>query len=198
MEKKPTIKTIAKLAGVSHVAVSKALHDAPDISRATKARILQIAKDVGYTPNAAARSLSARRSSTIGMIVPAMGENTAYNTIFNEISAIAAENGYCVMLGSSHRNVELEKEHCRMMVENRVGALIVASCTSDVSHIIEQCRGIVPVLFVGGKTSPDEEYAMLCDYRYSATLAVEHLYELGHRDIAFFSYGPDNLTIRQK
>lgn len=39
---------------------------------------------------------------------------------------------------------------------------------------------------------------MLCDYRYSATLAVEHLYGLGHRDIAFFSYGPENLTIRQK
>ena len=55
MEKKPTIKTIAKLAGVSHVAVSKALRDAPDISVATKERILQIAKNVGYTPNAAAR-----------------------------------------------------------------------------------------------------------------------------------------------
>lgn len=54
------------------------------------------------------------------------------------------------------------------------------------------------MLFVGGKTNPDEENAILCDYRYSATHAVEHLYTLGHRDIAFFSYGPDNLTIRQK
>lgn len=51
MEKKPTIKTIAKLAGVSHVAVSKALHDAPDISSETKARILQIAKEIDYTPS---------------------------------------------------------------------------------------------------------------------------------------------------
>lgn len=198
MDKKPTIKTIAKLAGVSHVAVSKALRDAPDISILTKERIIQIAKDVGYTPNAAARSLSASRSCTIGMIVPSMGENTAYNAIFNEISINAAEQGYCVMLGSCHRDIELEKKHCKMMVENRVGALIVASCTSDVSHIKELCSGIVPVLFIGGKTSPLEDYALLCDYKYSATLAVEHLYSLGHRDIAFFSYGPDNLTIAQK
>ncbi len=198
MEKKPTIKTIARIAGVSHVAVSKALRDAPDISVQTKARIIQIARDVGYTANVAARNLSTNKSGTIGMIVPAMGENTAYNAIFNEISAVAAENGYCVMLGSSHRDIELEKKHCKMMVGNRVGALIVASCTSDVSHIKDICRNMIPVLFVGGKTDPNEKYSMLCDYRYSATLAVEHLYNLGHRDIAFFAYGPDNLTIRQK
>lgn len=68
MEKKPTIKTIAKIAGVSHVTVSKALRDAPDISSQTKARIVQIATDIGYTPNAAARNLSTNNSGTIGMI----------------------------------------------------------------------------------------------------------------------------------
>ncbi len=198
MEKKPTIKTIAQIAGVSHVTVSKALRDAPDISEQTKFRIIHIAKEIGYTPNVAARNLSTNKSATIGMIVPAMGENTAYNVIFNEISSVAAENGYCVMLGSSHRDIELEKKHCKMMVGNRVGALMVASCTSDISHIKDICKNMMPVLFIGGKTNPNEKYSLLCDYSYSATLAVEHLYNLGHRDIAFFAYGPDNLTIRQK
>lgn len=198
MDKKPTIKTIAKIAGVSHMAVSKALRDASDISIETKMRIAQIAKDIGYTPNVAARNLSTNKSATIGMIVPAMGENTAYNAIFNEISAVAAENGYCVMLGSSHRNTELEKKHCEMMAGNRVGALIVASCTSDISAIKEICENMMPVVFIGGKTDPSEPNSILCDYRYSATLAIEHLYDLGHRDIAFFSYYPDNLTIKQK
>lgn len=198
MEKKPTIKTIAQIAGVSHVTVSKALRDTPDISEQTKLRIIQIAKEIGYTPNVAARNLSTNKSGAIGMIVPAMGENTSYNAIFNEISAVAAQNGYCVMLGSSHRDIELEKMHCKMMVGNRVGALIVASCTSDISHIKDICKNTVPLLFIGGKTDPNEEYSILCDYRYSATLAIEHLYDLGHRDIAFFAYGPNNLTIRQK
>ena len=57
MQNRPTLKTIARLAGVSHVAVSKALRDAPDISAATKERVKKIAEEIGYTPNLAARNL---------------------------------------------------------------------------------------------------------------------------------------------
>ena len=198
MAGRPTIKTIAKIAGVSHVAVSKALRDAPDISEETKQRIIQIAKDAGYTPNVAARNLNLRKTSTIGMIVPAMGENTAYNAVFNEVSAVAAAHGCSVMLGSSHRSLELEERHCRLMCENRVGALLVASVSSDLSRIKGICGDLMPIIFVGGKTDPAEPRAVLCDYRHSAKLAVDHLISLGHRDIALFTYGPDNLTIRQK
>ena len=68
------------------VAVSKALRDAPDISAATKERVKKIAEEIGYTPNLAARNLYLQRTSTIGMVVPAMGENTAYDLIFNRCS----------------------------------------------------------------------------------------------------------------
>ena len=90
MPDRPTLKTIGQIAGLSHVAVSKALRDAPDISAATKERVRKIADELGYTPNVAARNLYLRRTSTIGMIVPAMGDNTAYDLIFNEVSAAAA------------------------------------------------------------------------------------------------------------
>ena len=148
MPNRPTLKTIGQLAGLSHVAVSKALRDAPDISEATKARVRKIAEELGYTPNMAARNLYLQRSSAIGMVVPAMGDNTAYDLIFNEISAAAAALGFCVMLGSSHRSPALEERHCRMMVSNQVGALIVASCTSEVAHIKAAC-GPTPVIFIG-------------------------------------------------
>lgn len=198
MERRPTIKTIAQIAGVSHVAVSRALRGCSDISAETTARILQIAREIGYTPNAAARSLSSKRSNSIGMIVPTMAENTAYNVVFNQVSKGAAEHGYCVMLGSSHRSLDLERRHCKMMCENRVGVLIVASSSSEVSHIKDSCRGLFPVIFIGGKTGLDETYSLTCDYRYSASLVVNYLYDLGHRDIALFTYGPENNTIRQK
>lgn len=198
MEQRPTIKTIAKLAGVSHVAVSRALRGCSDISSETVERILKIAHDVGYTPNAAARSLSSKRASTVGMIVPTLAENTAYSVIFNQVSMAAAEHGYSVMLGSSHRSLELERRHCRMMCENRVGVLIVASSSSDVSHIKDACNGLFPVIFIGGKTAPEENCSLRLDYKHSATLVVEYLYGLGHRDIALFTYEPENNTIRQK
>ncbi len=197
MPKRPTLKTIGQLTGLSHVAVSKALRDAPDISAATKERVRKVADELGYTPNLAARNLYLQRTSTIGMVVPAMGDNTVYDLIFNEISAAAAERGFCVMLGSSHRSSQLEERHCRMMVGNQVGAVIAASCTSDVSRIKAVC-GSTPVIFIGGKTSPEEEYVLRCDYHCSGTLAVEHLAGLGHKDIVLLTYGPENYTILQK
>lgn len=197
MSNRPTLKTIGKLAGLSHVAVSKALRDAPDISEATKERVRKIADELGYTPNLAARNLYLQRTSAIGMVVPAMGENTAYDLIFNEVSAAAAALGYCLMLGSSHRSPDLEERHCRMMIGNQVGALIVASCTSDVSRIKAVC-GPTPVIFIGGKTDPKEKYVLLCDYRHSGALAVKHLTALGHKKIALLTYGPENFTILQK
>ncbi len=197
MSNRPTLKTIGQLAGLSHVAVSKALRDAPDISAATKERVKKIADELGYTPNLAARNLYLKRTSTIGMVVPAMGDNTAYDLIFNKISSAAAESDFCVMLGSSHRSTQLEERHCRMMVANQVGALIVAPCTSDVSQIKAAC-GPTPVIFIGGKTAPEEEYAILCDYRHSGDLAVEHLTGLGHENIVLLTYEPENRTILQK
>lgn len=197
MPDRPTLKTIGQIAGLSHVAVSKALRDAPDISAATKERVRKIADELGYTPNVAARNLYLRRTSTIGMIVPAMGDNTAYDLIFNEVSAAAAALDFCVMLGSSHRSLQLEARHCGMMVGNQVGALIVAPCTSDISHIKAAC-GPTPAIFIGGKTALEEEYALVCDYRHSGTVAVDHLAGLGHRDIALLTYEPENRTILQK
>ncbi len=196
MRKRPTLKTIGQMAGLSHVAVSKALRDAPDISGATKARVRKIAEEVGYTPNIAARNLYLQRTNSIGMVVPAMEINTAYNRIFNEISAKAAALDFCVLLGSSHRSLQLEERHCRMMVGNQVGALIVAACTSETSHIKAAC-GATPVIFIGGRTDV-EEYVISNDYRYSAELAVEHLTGLGHQRIALLTYGPENRTVLQK
>ena len=114
MPNRPTLKTIGQMTGLSHVAVSKALRDAPDISDATKERVRKIAAEVGYTPNMAARNLYLQRASTIGMVVPAMGDNTAYDLVFNEVSTAAAALGYCVMLGSSHRSTDLEKRQSRL------------------------------------------------------------------------------------
>lgn len=198
MNKKPTIKTIAALAGVSHVAVSRALRGCSDISIETTEKIRQIAKDIGYTPNAFARSLSSKRSDIIGMIVPALGKDTAYDDVFNAISASAAEKGLSVLLGSCSRNLELEKIFCQKMCENRVGALIIAPISSDISHIKGICKNIVPLIFIGGKVDTEEDNCITFDYRHSAKIVVEHLYELEHKDIALFLYYPNNKTIAQK
>ncbi len=198
MPNRPTLKTIAQRAGLSHVAVSKALRDAPDISAETKERVKQIASDLGYTANITARNLYFQRTSTIGMIVPEMGANMVYDIIFNEVSAAAAEREFSVILGSCLSSVALEEKHCRIMVGNQVGAIIAAPCTSDISHIKTIC-GSTPVIFIGGRIDPEEPYFLLCDYGYSGSEAVKYLAdELGHKDIAMLVNEPDNPAVRQK
>lgn len=198
MSQRPTIKTIAQIAGVTHATVSKALRDHDDISKEMKEKIKKIAKEIGYTPNAWARNLSMRHSQTIGMIVPAMGNDTVYSDVFEVISGRAAKEGLSVILGSCNRDPWLEEEFCRKMVENRVAALIVAPISTQVEHIKRICSNTVPILFTGGKIEPTEENYLIMDYQRSAEIAVKHLYELGHRDIALFLYHPENRTIQQK
>lgn len=131
------------------------------------------------------------------MLVPALGENTAYNEVFTAVSSEAADRGYCVMLGCSGRSISMEKEYCRIMSEHQIGALIVAPTSSNIQHISTICKNI-PLIFIGGKTGLEQKYALINDYRNSARLVVEHLHGLGHTDIALFTYAPENLTILQK
>lgn len=188
MGKKPTIKTIAELAGVSHVAVSRALRGASDISKETTERIHRIAREIGYTPNAFARNLSSRRSGGIGLIVPAMDEDPIYGEIINIVSVTAAQHGYCVTVGSCSRQPELETKYCRMMCENQVGALIVAPMANQTTHLQELC-GSVPLIYLGSRAGEGARYAVNFDYHHGAEQVVEHLAQLGHRSIAFCGHG---------
>lgn len=197
-QKRPTLKTIASIAGVSTYTVSRALGGYSDVSEETTMRIKKIAKEISYTPNAYARNLSMKKSNTIGMIVPIIGADTAYNEVINAVTKAAARKGLCVQLGSCDRDMELEKAYCKMMCENRVGALLMVPICSEISHIKSICNGIVPLIFFGGKTGQDEEFSIAIDYSHSAWLAVTHLFYLGHRDIALFLYYPDNKTIGMK
>ncbi|WP_228727887.1 LacI family DNA-binding transcriptional regulator [Fusibacter ferrireducens] len=197
--KKPTIKDIAKLVGVSHVAVSKALKDAPDISSALKEKVNRVASEIGYMPNASASYLSSKNTAhNIGMIVPSLGADTAYDEAFKAISEAAAFKNHSILLGVSDRNRDLERQYCRIMCENRVGALIISPISSEIEDIKQICAQTVPLIFIGGKVDSKEQHCVHLNYSKSAALAVDYLYALGHRDIFLFLYHPMNKTIMQK
>ena len=199
LNRKPTIKDIAKKLNVSHVAVSRALRDAPDISEELKVKVRQVADEIGYVANAYARSLSSKNyERNIGMIVPSIGVETAYNDAFKAISEVAASKNHSMLLGVSERDKHLEEMYCQSMCENRVGALIVSPVSSEISAIKKICKGIVPLIFLGGKIGRDESHYVMMNYKTSGRKAVEYLYELGHRKIALFLYFPENNTIKQK
>lgn len=185
-----TIKTIAEKAGVSAAAVSKALNGSPDIGAATKEKILSLCAELGYTRNQAARSLVTNRSSTLGFLIPDIS-TPIYPEIFKGLDAEAKKRGLRIFLCDTNRNVSMEADFARILLEQRVQGMIVAPVSNDVRHIHGIVRGRVPIMFIGGKVNDEMGDYVATDNRLGSRLAVAHLADLGHRRIAMIcdNYG---------
>jgi len=185
-----TIKTIAKLAGVSPAAVSKALNGRTDIGEETRARIMEICREVGYTPNQAARSLVKKASSMLGLLIPDIS-TPIYPEIFKGLDAEAKRRGFNLFLCDTNRKADFERDYVRILMEHRACGIIVAPVGNDVSHILDQVRGSVPIIFIGGKVNDEMDNYVATDNRLGSQLAIEHLASLGHVDIAMIcdNYG---------
>lgn len=185
-----TIKTVAEKAGVSIAAVSKALNGGLDISEATRARILAICEELGYTRNQVARSLVTRTSSSIGLLIPDIS-TPIYPEIFKGLDAEAKKRGLRLFLCDTNRNTSIEEDYIRIMLEQRVQGIIVAPVSNDVRHIHRVLKGQIPIIFIGGKVNDEMDNYVATDNVLGSRLAVSHLADLGHRRIAMIcdNYG---------
>ncbi len=120
-----TLNDIAKKLGVSKVTVSKALRDHPDIGAATKALVKKTAVELGYMPNYIARNLSAKKSYTVGLVVPKIAHNffaSAIESIYNA----AYTNNYEIVITVSQESAEKEALHIQSLLSMRVDGLLVS------------------------------------------------------------------------
>lgn len=191
---KVTIKDIAKKAGVSPGAVSKALNGRPDISEATRTRILEISKNLGYTPNLIARSLVKQGNNTIGVLIPDIS-TPLYPNIYRGINEAALKYGYTLFLGDTKRSLENERKYILNMMANRVAGLLVSPVSSDVSHIESIVQGQVPIIYFGGKVNDTMNNSIGVDNYNGAIKACNYLLELGHKRIEMVC---DNLETKTR
>jgi LacI family transcriptional regulator len=126
MERKPTIKDIARLARVSHTTVSRALNNRPRVNRKTQERIRAIAKKLNYQPNVAARSLKIRRTKALGLVITTI-INPFYPELAQGIENTAREMGYNIILCSTNYDIDLERQHIDMLRGRGVDGIIFTS-----------------------------------------------------------------------
>ncbi len=177
-----TIKDIAKKAGVSPAAVSKALNGQPDIGESTKERILSISRELGYTPNRIARSLVTKGNKTVGVLIPDIS-TPIYPSIYKGINETAVKYGYTLLLGDTKRSLKSERDYILTMMENRVSGLLVSPVSNSIDHLEEVVKGQIPIIYFGGKVNDSmDNYVGIDNYR-GAVLAMNHLADLGHHDI---------------
>src|SRR3990170_8263343 len=109
-----TMKRIASELGVSITTVSKVLNNHDDISAATRARVMAKVEELGYRPNAVARSLSLRRTHTLGVVIPDL-MHSFFVEVVAGLEAVASARGYGLLLCSSGEDPAKERQELDML-----------------------------------------------------------------------------------
>jgi DNA-binding LacI/PurR family transcriptional regulator len=187
-----SIKDIAKAAQVSHSTVSRALSGSPLVKPATKARIQRLAREMGYSPDAIARSLVVQKTHTVGVVVTTIADPFVAE-IVQGIEDTAQENDYAVILASSASEPERELAAVDMLRAKRVDSVIVTSSRVGGSTwstwsalTCRWCSSITTTSRVGRYT-----FSVSVDNQHGGHLATSHLIQRGHRRTDYVS-GPAN------
>jgi DNA-binding LacI/PurR family transcriptional regulator len=165
--------------------VANALKGKGNISEATRARILQYASEVGYRPNVLARSLSQRKTFTIGFILPTIA-NPFYPEIAEEIERIAGQKNYQVLLCNTHCDPKLGRLHLERLESRWVDGAIVMGISMDIADIQAHAAQGLPTVLCDWQEneSPRGIAQVSIDFYQAGALAAQHLLDLGHRDLA--------------
>lgn len=187
-ERRPTIHDVAARAGVSKSLVSLALRGSPKVSASSKEAILAAAKDLGYRPNATARSLADRRSRTIGVNMAEL-DNPIFPQMLTGAHTVIREHGYNTMLVSGERNPDVERAELTKLLEFQVEGLILISHRMPAATVRELSTDVpVVVLTLREITGPGID-SVASDDEAGTRMAMRHLVELGHQRIAHVSGG---------
>ncbi len=184
-----TIYDIAKKSGYSPTAVSKALNDYPDISDKAKKIIKQTAKDMGYTVNHAAKSLKTKKSQLVGIIIDSNLEiGTHYNKIINNFRVEMEKLEYDTMFVSNKLSKRTYLEHCKYRGLDGVFVLSTNDDDSN-SELLELYESNIPVVAID--IIKNNISSVNSENLQGIEIAVQNLFENGHKEIVFFG-GPQN------
>jgi len=191
-----TMRDVAQASGFSPATVSIVLNDAPlarYIAPATKKRIADAAKKLGYRPNAMARFLRSKRSHSVGVMLFDVTDPFCA-PILRGIENALYQSSYVPIFADAH-NQRSRFEHClEMLLEHHVEALIVVAnwLFVDIQLLADLSKRNITVATICWEVPGDTVSSVIVDNEAGGRLALEHLYHLGHRRIAFIR-GPKML-----
>jgi len=187
-----TIKDVALRAGVSVTTVSHVVNDTRHVSAKGRERVELAIRELGYVPNAMARSLKSNTTSTLGMLIP-----NSSNPYFAEIVRIVEDRcfgaGYTLVLCNTDDEPRRQSVYLQVLAERRIDGLIVVS-TGDDDSLVTQLQGLrIPTVLVDREIADPTCDLVETAHMQGGLLAVRHLLSLGHKRIACLG-GPEGLT----
>ena len=174
-----SLKQLAAHLGLNPATVSVVLNDVPgrSIPQATRDRIKAAAKELNYQPSLLARSLRNQRTQTIGILVPELGDG--YHTqVMSGIGDHLIKAGYFYFTAHHRHQKNLVEDYTRMFIGR--GAQGIIAVDTLLQHSVP-----IPVVAVAGHHAIEGVTNVVLDHMRAAELILNHLYSLGHRNIAF-------------
>src|SRR5690606_22196515 len=187
-----TIKDVARQANVSVATVSRALNGHENVAEAVRKRVLSVANELRYSPHHAARSLSSRRTHTIGVVLPDL-----YGEFFSElmrgIDQVARERGLHLLVSSYHGDPAGQGTALRAMRGRVDGLLVMSPFVGEAGIVHDNLSPGMPAVLMNSRLDggPGDLRAVSVDNYGGAREMVRHLVDAGHRTIAFIA-GPGN------
>lgn len=177
-----SIKDIAARAGVSFQTVSKVLKGKGSVSPETRAWILEVAEELGYVPNALARSLVSQRTGTIGIVASDFSDYVLAQFVVGA-EREARRQGQCVIVGSVDREGSDSERYLRLLMERRVDGILLAAPQLEqnehIGSILSDKLPVVSLFHIPGVSL----VRVGSNHNETGFIATRHLLELGHRCI---------------
>lgn len=183
-----TIYDVAREANVSMATVSRVVNGNPNVKPATRKKVLEVIERLGYRPNAVARGLASKKTTTVGVIIPDIS-SSYFSELARGIEDIATMYNYNIILSNSDQNKDKEFDLLNNMLGKQVDGIIFMSGNITDEHIEEFNKSSVPIVLAGSVEESGKIPSVNIDYEKAAYDATTYFIEKGHKKIAYV-FGP--------
>lgn len=192
-----TIYDVAREANVSMATVSRVVNGNPNVKPVTRKKVLATIEQLGYRPNAVARGLASKKTTTVGAIIPDIS-SIFFAELARGIEDIATMYKYNIILSNSDQNKDKELQLINTMLEKQVDGILFMGGNVSEEHVNQFKTSSVPVVLAATYDETDTTPSVNIDYEAAAFEATLFLLEKGNENIAFVSGQDDTLINQQK
>ncbi|GLB58537.1 catabolite control protein A [Cytobacillus sp. NCCP-133] len=178
-----TIYDVAREANVSMATVSRVVNGNPNVKPATRKKVMEVIDRLGYRPNAVARGLASKRTTTVGVIIPDIS-STFFAELARGIEDIATMYKYNIILSNSDQNVEKELHLLNTMLGKQVDGIVFMGGNITSEHVEEFEKSPVPIVLAGSIEESGKIPSVNIDYEQAAFDVTESFIEKGHKEVA--------------
>ncbi|WP_301337165.1 catabolite control protein A [Bacillus sp. FJAT-29814] len=188
-----TIYDVAREANVSMATVSRVVNGNPNVKPVTRKKVMEVIDRLGYRPNAVARGLASKKTTTVGVIIPDIS-NIFFAELARGIEDIATMYKYNIILSNSDQNKDKELHLLNTMLGKQVDGIVFMGGHITPDHVEEFERSQVPIVLAGSIEESKQIPSVNIDYEQAAYDSVKEFIDRGHQQIAFVIsplYEPD-------